>query len=102
MSKAPAGGMASNVNGNWYEGGQFMPEHGLFCGKKGPARKAKWDKFEARGRTITLAGSNIYEVSEYRHGSFWLYVMVICDTHTEAERAVKEKFGLTNASAKRI
>ena len=29
---APAGGHVSPVNGQWYDGGQFMPDHGLFCG----------------------------------------------------------------------
>lgn len=33
MNKAPIGGTASVVNGQWYEGGEFMPEHGLFCGR---------------------------------------------------------------------
>lgn len=29
---APAGGHVSPVNGQLYDGGQFMPDHGLFCG----------------------------------------------------------------------
>lgn len=32
-SKAPAGGMTSAVNGQRYEGGEFMPDHGKFCGR---------------------------------------------------------------------
>lgn len=32
-NKAPQGGMTSAVNGQWYEGGEFMPIHGQFCGK---------------------------------------------------------------------
>lgn len=32
MIQAPAGGHVSPVNGQFYEGGQFMPDHGLFCG----------------------------------------------------------------------
>jgi hypothetical protein len=31
--KAPAGGMVSAVNGQWYNGGEFTPDHGKFCGK---------------------------------------------------------------------
>lgn len=31
--KAPTGGAVSHVNGQFYEGGEFMPVHGKFCGK---------------------------------------------------------------------
>ena len=31
-SKAPVGGMVSNVNGQFYTGGEFMPVTGEFCG----------------------------------------------------------------------
>lgn len=31
-AKAPAGGMTSRVNGQWYEGGEFMPVTGEYCG----------------------------------------------------------------------
>ena len=31
--KAPKGGQVSVVNGQFYEGGEFMPDHGRFCGK---------------------------------------------------------------------
>ena len=30
--KAPAGGATSNVNGDFYKGGRFMPVNGLSCG----------------------------------------------------------------------
>jgi len=31
--KAPAGGLVSKVNGQFYEGGEFMPDHGRACGR---------------------------------------------------------------------
>ncbi len=33
MFKAPKGGMVSAVNGQFYEGGEFVPDHGKYCGK---------------------------------------------------------------------
>lgn len=35
MIKAPSGGSISRVNGEEYKGGQFMPEHGDYCGQGG-------------------------------------------------------------------
>jgi hypothetical protein len=32
-TKAPAGGLVSVVNGQFYEGGQFTPDSGLYCGR---------------------------------------------------------------------
>ncbi len=40
--QAPAGGGVSIVNGQWYKGGQWMPESGLCCGAKRSAKK--WAK----------------------------------------------------------
>lgn len=31
--KAPKGGMVSAVNGQFYEGGEFLPDHGRCCGQ---------------------------------------------------------------------
>ena len=31
--KAPSGGLVSEVNGQFYEGGQFTPDTGLYCGR---------------------------------------------------------------------
>lgn len=31
--KAPKGGIISTVNGEFYAGGEFLPDHGKFCGK---------------------------------------------------------------------
>lgn len=43
-NKAPAGGMTSVVNGSFYNGGEFMPDHGKFCGKgKNSVTKADFD-----------------------------------------------------------
>lgn len=47
MLKAPTGGMTSNVNGEFYAGGKFMPETGLYCGaikraKKHATGKGNW------------------------------------------------------------
>lgn len=42
MFRAPRGGSVSPVNGQRYEGGEFMPDHGLFAGqlKRRAARHA--------------------------------------------------------------
>ncbi len=43
--QAPVGGAISPVNRQHYEGGQFMPDTGLFCGIKKKAKKfAKTDR----------------------------------------------------------
>lgn len=92
MLKAPKGGLTSRVNGQRYEGGEFMPEHGLFCGKKGAARKTKWEKAATLGRTVDLGGAKMFEVYERDlKASHVSYVcgMVICDT----ERQAREAFG---------
>jgi hypothetical protein len=48
VGKAPAGGMTSAVNGNWYEGGQFTPDHGKCCGKgKNRVTAARFDQVRA-------------------------------------------------------
>lgn len=86
--QAPAGGIVSSVNGLFYKGGEFTPEHGLFCGKKGSARKAKWEKFAAVGRTVDLGGSNFYEVRSGGSGGVWTIVgYVIANTDKEARSA---------------
>lgn len=42
LTQAPAGGAVSTVNGQFYKGGQWLPETGLFCGAKRSAKK--WAK----------------------------------------------------------
>lgn len=54
MNKAPAGGMASQVNGQWYEGGEFMPVHGLFCGKD--KNRVTMQEFERVKEAVAAAG----------------------------------------------
>lgn len=39
LLQAPKGGAESRVNGQWYEGGQFMPETGEFCGARKQAKR---------------------------------------------------------------
>lgn len=86
--QAPAGGIVSSVNGQFYKGGEFTPEHGLFCGKKGAARKTKWEKFAAIGRTVDLGGTNFYEVCSGGSGGVWYTIgCVIANTEKEARSA---------------
>jgi hypothetical protein len=49
MPRAPKGGLTT-ASGKRYEGGEFTPDHGLFCGKKGAKRAARRDKAKAIGR----------------------------------------------------
>jgi hypothetical protein len=63
MNKAPAGGMTSSVNGQRYEGGEFMPEHGYYCGKgKNRATREEFEAIAARaaaaGRTLSFDESS--------------------------------------------
>lgn len=45
ISKAPKGGIVSQVNGQFYEGGEFVPDHGQYCGKgKNRVTKVKFDE----------------------------------------------------------
>lgn len=47
--KAPKGGTISVVNGQFYEGGEFMPDHGLYCGKgKNRVAVPEFDAMAAR------------------------------------------------------
>jgi hypothetical protein len=49
MIKAPAGGLVSRVNGQFYEGGEFMPDHGKCCGKgKNAVTRADFDDVNRR------------------------------------------------------
>jgi hypothetical protein len=59
-NRAPTGGITSAVNGQFYEGGQFSPEHGLFCGKgKNRVTKAEFDRVSS---LVSAAGKTL----EYR------------------------------------
>lgn len=52
--QAPAGGAVSSVNGEFYEGGEFMPITGEFCGAKRDAKK-KADKFTGNWAEIAVS-----------------------------------------------
>ena len=91
-NKAPVGGMVSVVNGQFYEGGEFMPLHGLFCGKKGVARRAKFEKFAKVGKSIDLGGSKMFELSVYEGSGVWLILgYAIANTSAEAVAAFTAK-----------
>ena len=99
-SQAPKGGMTSQINGQWYDGGEFMPVHGLFCGKKGAKRLVKWEKAEKQGNAKNLGGSKLYEVTEYVGGGISnILGYAIADTHKQAEAAFTAK---TKTYAKEI
>lgn len=79
-AQAPIGGIVSCVNGQFYDGGRFIPDHGKFCGKgrnrvtleafSEVSRKVeasgftleyeeKWERF-----TIRYPGGNILRTSK--------------------------------------
>ena len=91
-TQAPAGGLVSKVNGQFYVGGEFMPVSGLFCGKKGEARKAKWNKAAAKNSAKDLGGDKMFELSEYTGGGVWVILgYAIANDAKEAESAFKAK-----------
>jgi hypothetical protein len=48
-ANAPKGGLVSEVNGQFYEGGEFLPDTGLYCGKgKNRVEKSKVDAANAK------------------------------------------------------
>ena len=59
--RAPVGGCVSRVNGEFYNGGEFMPDHGLFCGKAGAKRKQVWDKY-GDDRKVNCGGQSLFVV----------------------------------------
>lgn len=87
--------MASHVNGQWYEGGEFMPDHGLFCGKKGAARQVKAEQFHKRGRLLEVGSTGMYEVRMYEGNGAWLIIgAIIADSQSDAETAKKTIVGV--------
>ena len=100
IAKAPVGGLVSKVNGQFYEGGEFMPISGLFCGKKGQSHKKKWDIYAKRGKSIDLGGSQLFEVIEYAGGGVWdIKGYAICDDKSEA---IAQFTGKTKLYAKSV
>ena len=85
--RAPAGGTISIINDKHYEGGQFVPEHGLFCGKAGAKRKALWDR-TAPSMKADLGGSAMYELVVHRGGGEWVMVgLAIAEDGEQAAEA---------------
>ncbi|HVL13590.1 MAG TPA: hypothetical protein VM529_13565 [Gemmata sp.] len=70
--KAPAGGLVSAVNGQFYEGGQFVPEHGLYCGRSGAKRRKAVERSRGVGRVYgdEATAAKVFEV-ERRGGFPW-------------------------------
>ena len=88
--QAPTGGAISIVNGARYEGGQFMPLTGLFCGKKGQKRQQKWEKAVAIGKAKDLGGSKMFQVREYVGGGVWDNVCLVIADSEKQIRATME------------
>ncbi len=65
MNKAPVGGMVSVVNGQRYEGGEFMPVTGLFCGKG--KNKVSAAAFEAAKVALALKGKGLVYDEQFAH-----------------------------------
>jgi hypothetical protein len=62
-AKAPAGGIVSHVNGQFYAGGEFIPDTGRYCGKgKNRVAMAEFDALAARAaaRGYTLDFSETF------------------------------------------
>jgi hypothetical protein len=90
--RAPAGGTVSIVNDKHYVGGQFLPEHGLFCGKKGAKRLNLWNSV-ADGLKVNLGGRAMYELMIYEGNGDWRRVGVaIADTAEQARLSFQPKY----------
>ena len=73
-NKAPAGGITSAVNGVRYEGGQFTPETGIYCGRSGAKRRKAVERFTPAGRVYgSPDAGRLFEV-ERRAGFPWVGV----------------------------
>jgi hypothetical protein len=66
-NNAPAGGMVSKVNGQFYEGGEFMPTNGLYCGRVGAKRKKTVETYLNIGRVFgdESTATRVYIVERY-------------------------------------
>jgi hypothetical protein len=89
---APSGGLVSNINGQFYNGGEFMPLSGLFCGKKGEKRLAKWEKAVKQNKAKDLGGSKLFELCEYAGNGAWeILGYAIADDKNDAIAAFTAK-----------
>jgi hypothetical protein len=103
MIKAPAGGMVSGVNGQFYNGGEFVPDTGLYCGKTGAKRAAKRDRAITLGRYIEVVGpesvgAKFFEVSQSEAGVSHIHYaigIVVARNNVEAQNAFPGKLRLT-------
>jgi hypothetical protein len=85
--RAPSGGTISIINDKHYVGGQFVPEHGLFCGKGGAKRKLLWDR-TAEGMKVYLGGTKMYELVVHRGGGEWMTLgLAIAESGEQAAAA---------------
>jgi hypothetical protein len=92
-AKAPKGGLVSRVNGQFYEGGEFIPDHGLFCGKKGAVRRKKVDAATARGRYYDLGGSSLFEILKQDGGSWLNLGIALADSNLAVQAHGRATFG---------
>lgn len=78
-SKAPVGGIVSRVNGQFYAGGEFIPETGAYCGRSGAKRRKAVERFTPAGRVYGSEGvGRLWEV-ERRGGFPWVGVAWAAD-----------------------
>ena len=56
-AKAPAGGIVSVVNGQFYNGGEFIPDTGEYCGRG--RNKVGRDRFDRVARAVAAAGKRL-------------------------------------------
>lgn len=84
MNRAPEGGMVSAVNGQRYEGGEFMPEHGLYCGLGG----ARIRKTELEAIKSKMDENNRIEWDEAGKCWAWYRKVTLSDGTTTWQRAL--------------
>jgi hypothetical protein len=93
-SKAPKGGLTSQVNGQFYEGGQFVPDHGLFCGAKGAKRRERVEKAQATNRYFDLSGNRLFESRRFEGDGVWTTLgIVLATSHRDVTEHAKTTFG---------
>jgi hypothetical protein len=79
IMKAPAGGIVSRVNGQFYNGGEFIPDTGVYCGKSGAKRRKMVERFTPAGRVFgSPDAGRLFEV-ERRAGFPWVGVAFAAD-----------------------
>lgn len=92
--QAPAGGAISPVNRQFYEGGQFMPDTGLFCGIKKKARRfARVDQNWASITVRRAFGNRVgfFCVARYASSKYEKYLnSKPFDSHEEAVEFAEE------------